>query len=72
MSRRGKEAQAKVIPLGRSGPGVCGGSKAGAAAGAEHKVVSMGVAVGAEDKVASMGGQQSRKLHPWAGSRRGA
>jgi hypothetical protein len=48
-------------PLGRSGPRVCAGSKAGAAVGAEHEATSMD-------------GQQalSRNLHPWTSSRRGA
>jgi hypothetical protein len=43
-------------PLRRSGPPVRAGSEAGAAAGAEHKAVS----VGAEHEVASISGQQER------------
>jgi hypothetical protein len=43
-------------PLGHSGPGVQVGCEAGAAAGAEHKVVSMGVVADAEHEATSMGG----------------
>jgi hypothetical protein len=51
---------------------VCTGSKAGAAADTEHKVVFMGVATGVEHEAASMGEQQaqSMNLHPWAWSTR--
>jgi hypothetical protein len=61
-------------PLRRSGPRMRVGSEAGAAAGVEHKDVSMGVAPGTEHEAAFMGGQQMRstKLHPWIGSRHGA
>jgi hypothetical protein len=44
-------------PLRRSGPPVRAESEASAAAGAEHKAVSVGVAVGAEHEAASMSGQ---------------
>ena len=54
MSRRGKGAQAKVVPWAQQSPRARGKrSEASAVAGAEHKVVSMGVAVGVEHKAAS-------------------
>jgi hypothetical protein len=47
-------------PLRPSGPCMRARSGASAAAGAEHKVVSMGMTVGAEHEAASIGGQQAR------------
>ena len=44
MSRRGKGAQAKVVP-------------SGAAAGMVHKAISIGMAASAEHEATSMGGQ---------------
>jgi hypothetical protein len=49
------------------------GSEAGAAVGAEYKVVSIGVVVGVEHEATFACGQQARstKLHPLANIRRG-
>ena len=52
----------KGDPSGVGSPRVRVGSEAGLVACTEHKAVSMGVAAGAEHT----------KLHPWAGSKRGA
>jgi hypothetical protein len=55
MSRRNKVAQGRWF-LWAQCPHVRTTNEAGTAAGAEHKVVSIGVAVGAEREAASIGG----------------